>query len=304
MERKIKNITICIIFLSFLSCSKKNESIKLATYTYSTNNRIDNLKPLSQSLERILNKPVKIISYQDIFSFIKGIKSNNVDIGLINTLGYLSLSIDNNIMEPIAALKVREDAVDNYKSVLLTTNDSIHSIKTLKDNASSFSIMFVNKGSTSGNLIPRLLLSSIGIESPENQFKKVEYGNDHTKTINKLLLGETDICALGSNEYYKQIAKDSTILKRTKVLWISDEIQLGPVLLNKKFSDKQKEQIASLFLNLHKTDNSVLESIKKGWSEAKQADQFHSITDYYYNNLREVNGNKTDLTIILDKLQK
>lgn len=285
---------------SHVSCEKESESIKLATYTYSTNKRIENLKPLAQHLEEALNKKVEVISYPDVASFTKGIKSNKVDIGLINTLGYLSLSLDNEFMEPIAALKVRKDAVDNYKSVLLTNNDSIQSINSIKGDAANLSMMFVNKGSTSGNLIPRLLLGSVGIKSPEAQFKEVHYGGDHTLTITKLLDGVTDLCAVGSNEYYKQVAKDSFILKLTKVLWISEEIPLGPVLINKEFSVEDKKKISKLFLNLHDKNGDALEAIKKGWSEAKQADRFHQINDDYYDRFRTINNSNTNLPTLLE----
>ncbi len=302
MSKKIILIVLANV-ISFMSigCEKNHKSIKLATYTYSSNNRIENLRPLAYNLEKILKRKVEIISYPNVTSFIDGIKSKKVDIGLINTLGYLSL--DNSIMEPIAALKVRRNALDNYKSVLLTNNDSIKNINSLKGQVDSYSIMLVNEGSTSGNLMPRLFLSSLGIKTPESEFKKVLYGGDHTLTLNKLLIKEVDLCAIGSNEYFKRIAQDSITLQQTRVLWISEEIPLGPVLLNKKLSSKDKKNITELFLNLHKTNDYALKSLKKGWSEAKQTDRFHKITNDYYNNFRRVNGNNTDLSNILKKLQ-
>ncbi len=188
MNKRIITIIVTIITsLSHISCKKNHESVKLATYTYSTNNRIENLKALSQNLEKILNRPVEVISYPDVASFIKGIKSNEVDIALINTLGYLLLSQDNKHMQPIATLKVKRNAIDNYKTVLLTNTDSINDFNELKNKANDLTMMFVSKGSTSGNLVPRLLLSSIGIKSPENQFKNVTYGGNHTSTFKKLI---------------------------------------------------------------------------------------------------------------------
>ena len=81
---------------------------------------------------------------------------------------------------------------------------------------------------------------------------------------------------------------------------MSEEIPLGPVLLNNSLSESDKERITNLILNLHKDNLTALQSIKEGWSEAKQADKFYPITDSYYDNFRMVNGNNTDLSDILD----
>lgn len=309
MTMKINKNTILVLLTALISllqagCKNNIQPLRLATYTYSTNNRIDNLKPLSKELEGVLKRSVLIKSYPDVASFIEGIKSDEVDVGLINTLGYLLLSLDNKNMEPIATLKVEKNAIDNYKTVLLTNNDSINNLNVLRNNSNSLSIMFVAEGSTSGNLVPRLLLSSIGIKSPENQFREVKYGGNHTSTFSKLIEGKSDICAIGSNEYFKQIQADSTLLSSNKLLWISEEIPLGPVLLNNSLTKSDKENITDLFLNLHKDNFTALQSIKEGWSEAKQAERFYPIADSYYDNFRMVNGNTTDLSDILDLFVK
>jgi len=297
-------LLIVLIGLLHSGCDNNIQPLRLATYTYSTNNRINNLKPLSQELETLLKRPVHIKSYPDVASFIEGIKSNEVDVGLINTLGYLLLSLDNKNMEPVATLKIKKNAIDNYKTVLLTNNKSINDLNALKNNSDSLSIMFVTEGSTSGNLVPRLFLSSIGIKSPENQFKEVKYGGNHSSTFNKMIKRETDISAIGSNEYFKQIQADSTLLSSNKLLWISEEIPLGPVLVNNSLTESDKENITDLFLNLHKDNFTALQSIKEGWSEAKQAEKFHPIVDSYYDSFRMVNGNTTDLSDILDLFVK
>ncbi|MBS9460928.1 phosphate/phosphite/phosphonate ABC transporter substrate-binding protein [Flagellimonas sp. 389] len=285
-------------------CKKSTETLRVATYTYATNDRIDNLRPLSKKLEELLERPVETISYPDVTSFVKGIESNDVDVALINTLGYLELSLRTNTMEPIAALMVKKNAVDNYKTVLLTNNTGAKDLTVLKNDADSISIMFVNKESTSGNLVPRLLLSSIGIKSPEITFKEVKYGGNHSSTFNKLLKKETDVCAIGSNEYYKQIEDNTALLEQTKILWISEEIPLGPVLINSELSAREKKKITDLLLNLHEENPNALESIKKGWSEAKQADRFHPVTDSYYDDFRKINNNSTDLLDILELLKQ
>ena len=295
------HLTLLILFISllFFGCNPNNKPIRLATYTYATNDRVENLKLLSQELENRLQRSVETTSYPDVESFITGIKSNKVDIALINTLGYLILASDNEHMLPVANMHIKEDAIDNYKTVILTNNDRINDYSALTDEAEMLTMMFVKEGSTSGNLVPRLFLSTINIPSPESKFKEVKYGGNHTSTFEKLVNEEVDLCAIGSNEYYKQIQTDSTLEDRARLLWVSDEIPLGPVLINKRLSSEEKEIVSTLLINLHLENLDAFESIKAGWSEAKQADKFQLISDEYYNSFREVNGNRTHLNDIL-----
>ena len=310
MSIKLKSLSLSSLTTFILSVSSilllgcnPEKPLILATYTYSTNDRIENMRPLSEALKVDLNRQVLLKSFPDVASFIAGIKSNEVDIALINTLGYLQLALDNQHMIAVANLKIRENALDNYKTVLLTNQDTLD-VQNLNEYASQLSMMFVAEGSTSGNLVPRLFLSSIGISEPQSQFLNASYGGNHTSTFEKLLNGETDLCAIGSNEYFKQIDQDSTLAEKVKLLWTSEEIPLGPLLLNKQLSQSEQERITNLLMGLHESNSKTLESLKAGWSEAKQADQFQLITDSYYDSFREVNGNRTDLYKILDSFGK
>ncbi|MEO0571832.1 MAG: PhnD/SsuA/transferrin family substrate-binding protein [Bacteroidota bacterium] len=299
-------MTLLVVIFCFIKmgCKSQVEPLRIATYAYSNNDRINNLRPLSLELEKVLKRPVVISSYSDVLTFIEGMDADEVDIGLINTFGYLLLASENKNMVPVVTLRIKEGAIDNYKTVLLTTCDSITDLDFLRDNAEKYAMMFVAKGSTSGNLMPRLLLSSIDITSPETQFREVSYGGNHMTTLKSLIRGDSDLCAMGSNEYFKQIRADSSLVKSLNPLWISEEIPLGPVLLNDNISPSDKRIITEVFLNLHRTNPLAFDNLKKGWSEAGQAEKFQVISHGYYDAFRTINGNATDLNNILISFDK
>ena len=86
-------------------------------------------------------------------------------------------------------------------------------------------------------------------------------------------------------------------------MWVSDEIPLGPVLVNKGLAAEEREIISKLLLNLHTENLEAFEGIKAGWSEAKQADHFQLISDEYYDSFRAVNGSRTHLNEILEMFE-
>jgi phosphate/phosphite/phosphonate ABC transporter binding protein len=292
---------ILLVFLLFFSSYAFAQKVVLATYQYAENNRLENIKPLASFLSDSLGIEVAIKSYPTVHAFIEGIQNDEVDIALINTFGYLlfETSKQKSRMKPHAVLKVKDGAEDNYKTAFLARMDfPIDTITGLKRVASNFNLGLVAIGSTSGNLVPRLKMSSIGLETPEDMFKTVEYCGNHKNAVDLLLAGNIDICAVGSTEYFSAMA-DTSKSKQIKLLWLSSEIPLGPVLLHERLSDPLKEKIVTYLLNLDKTSNNTLEAIKAGWSEAKQAEEFIRIDRHYYDPFRGQFSNKMAMERIL-----
>lgn len=292
---------LLLIFVLFFFSDTFAQKIVLATYQYSDNNRLENIKPLAQFLSDSLGLNVEVKSYPTVHTFIEGIQRNEVDIALINTFGYLLLETAKlkYRMKPCAVLKVKDGAEDNYKTAILAGKDfPVDTITNLKTVASKFSLGLVSIGSTSGNLVPRLKLSSIGIETPENIFKSVEYCNNHKNTIDLLLSGKINICAAGSTEYFNAMA-DTSKSKHIKLLWLSSEIPLGPVLLHKRLANPLKEKIITHLLNLYKNSPATLEAIKSGWSEAKQAEKYIKVNRHYYDPFKDQFSNKKAMEKIL-----
>src|SRR5690606_35900401 len=155
--------------------------------------------------------------------------------------------------------------------------------------------------STSGNLVPRMYLNSLGLNDPEKQFKKTAYGKTHAQTFQQVAKGEVDVAAFGSNEYRKAIAADSMLRGQVNVLWESEEIALGPVLLKKSLPGGLKKKITKELLALHKRRPVALESIKKGWSEAAHSERFIRVNDRHYDAFRNLMGDREALRFLLER---
>lgn len=291
--------------LTLSGCSTKQKPLVLATYTYADNNRLANLSPLSDYLEETLDFSIETKSFPDVNSLIMAIKKEEVDIAFINTFGYLLLALDNKTTIPAVALNVKNEATDNYKTVLLTRkNSELRTLDVLARDTKEFKLSLVNVGSTSGNLVPRLLLSSIGINDPESRFSQVLYAGDHTKSFQKLVDGEVDLAAVGSSEYFKQMENNPNLKDVLHPLWTSDEIPLGPVLLSNKFDTEEKNRITKLLLDLNEIRPDLIEGIKGGWSEAKQSERFIPVDDSYYDSFRKFQGKEADLMQILGRFSQ
>lgn len=276
--------------------------IRVATYQYADNNRIANIQPFAQYLQSGYGIETQVKSYPTVHAFIDAIRNDEVDIALINTFGYFLLQAAEKPypMHPLLTLAVSEDAKDNYKTAFLSSPSSaIKSLKDVKKAAANTRLALVAKGSTSGNMLPRLAFSYAGIRDAEQSFSKVMYAGTHARAIDAILNGEADLATMGLTEYQRYLARDSSYNSALRLVWVSPEIPLGPVLFNNKLTQEQRNIITKAFFDLNEKKPEVLASIKSGWSEAKQATKYIAITDAFYDPFRKVLGNQKDLERIL-----
>lgn len=292
---------ILTLVITLFHLAGKPQTITLATYQYADNNRISNIEPLARHLEKECGITVVVKSYPTVHAFIRAIQNNEADIALINTFGYLLLEASGKEynMKPSFALEVRKGAKDNYKTAIVAAKKiEADTITELKSIASSLRLMLVNIGSTSGNLVPRLALNAAGIDTPEQQFASVAYGKTHRATLDSVLLGKADVCAVGSSEYFSLLTNSSKA-GNIKLLWLSPEIPLGPVLVHNRLKPGLQHAIRSVFKNLHSGNPTALDAVKDGWSEAAQAEKFVEIDGDHYQRFAEAFGTRASMQRIL-----
>lgn len=292
----------CFVFLfTVITISAKAQRLVMATYQYADNNRIANIQPLADHIAAKTGQTVEVKSYPTVHLFMEAIQNNEVDIALINSFGYFMLeaSPKKYAMKPYAVLRINEHAKDNYKTAILI--DARFKPDTLKDIrylAPKLRLMLVSPGSTSGNLVPRLAFNSVGLSNPETDFQQVSYGKNHKAAIDSVIQGKADIAAVGSTEYFN-LLKDSSRAKHVKLLWLSLEIPLGPLLINERVPVLLRQSIIAVLLELHKDNLPALEAVKKGWSEAAHADQFIRLPRNYYKPFQKQTGDKKTMAKII-----
>ncbi|WP_128547047.1 phosphate/phosphite/phosphonate ABC transporter substrate-binding protein [Larkinella soli] len=282
-------LLVCLFTVSFAASFAQPRPLTLATYTYADNNRLGNIGPLAEVLSRKLGIPVRTRSYENVKQFIAGLEAGEVDIALISTFGYLLLiNRGNSPYTPAAALEVPEGVRDNYKSAIVVhASLPIRQLSDLKAHAADYRMTFVSETSTSGNLIPRAFLSANGLTEPERQFLQVTYSKTHAEGLTALLDRRTDLAAFGSEEYHKALRHDPGLTHQVRLLWESEEIPLGPVLLKNSLDSAQRQKITHALLALHRKHSDALESLRAGWSEARQAEKFRPVDRAFYESYRQ-----------------
>lgn len=277
------------------------QPLVIATYQYADNPRIKNLEPFANHFAEANGVKTVVKSYPTVYALLEAMKKNEVDVVFINTFGYLLSREITDGYEMSATLFVRKETAAAYRSVIVTPK--VNHTPTLKyavERASDNYLVLVSAGSTSGNLIPRLKLASMLPDDPEKFFVEVQYAERHDAALRLALEEKFAIASCGIDEYYK-LGADTA---KFDLLWKSQPIPLGPVVVRKGLSENVKSSFQNVFLELREQNPEALEAIKSGWTEAKDAEYFTVVDDAYYNSIIELAGDKQKAMRIIKKFAR
>lgn len=296
----MQKIWICFFFY-FLNGSviAQKKDLVFATYTYSTNNRLASLTPLTEWLSKESGLNIRAVSYPTVQGLINAIVHDSIDFAMMNTSGYLVLQRNNpGMAKPMLNLTLGNDSSTLYGGCLIALKSfDIKSIDDLK-NRQGVSLALVNSSSTSGNLVPRLLLNETSIVSPEKQFN-VYYAGTHKKVVEDVLWGKANIGGCGCAEI------DSAKLnlqfdQKAIVIGHFSNIPLGPVVRSHTVSPELAEKISLLMKTLHHQQPAIFRNFCNGWTEFKEAKNFKPVTDSDYDLFRAMFGNNESLWKLIE----
>ena len=284
--------TSLFLFLLFLITEGNAQTFRLATYRYDTNNRIANLEPLANHIEKTIGIPVEIHSYQSVPEFITALQMGEVDLGFINTFGYLLLSASEKkhpMWAPVTWV-VPKGTRDVYKtSFIARTNSTIDWTK-LKDKSAEIRLALVAPGSTSGNLVPRLLLNNRTLSNPDQEFKSLQYAGTHKAAVEAVVNASADLAAMGQDAFQVFLQENPGFKSELREIVVSPEIPLGPALVNTRLPVALQEKLVACLLIVHQNNPQVIEQLRAGWTEARKATHFEKINPNHYQQLLEAFG--------------
>lgn len=262
------------------------------------------MEPLAAGIHARTGLETTVVSYPTVQQFITAIQQGEVELAFINTFGYLLLETGQVAypMQPSAAMVSRDSNARNYRSAFFVP--AVSPIKNWKDvlqHAAHSRLALVFSGSTSGNLVPRLGLTNLGIADADKIFQQVIYTGTHANALQSLLTGTADIAAMGSAEFEKLTPEQQA---RLRIIWESPDIPLGPALISTRLPAAARTILANELHTLHTTDSAAFNSLKMAWSESQTATLFIPVTNTYYDPFIERFGDKKQVFAILQQFAR
>ena len=175
--------------------------------------------------------------------------------------------------------------VATYQSCIITHPDSgITSIDDLKNNTSDITFSFVDPASTSGNLIPRGYLLSVGID-PDKDFKACMFAGGHDASGLAVKSRNVDAGAMYDIGYNRLIDSGAITPDEVIVIWKSDPIPKSPVAVRNDLDPELKKKIQQAFIDMPQKDPEAMKTFESKW---EKNEMYVAIDDSTYEYVRGI----------------
>ena len=233
-----------ILLLLLSSCQRSLTPLKLLVMPIDT---VENTKatyaPFISYLEESINRKVHLVTPSS-YAEVKEILLSDSTYDIVNLNGVLFSQYFDPQRYHIFAQET-SGGETSYNSVFITRlNSNINEIPDLKGSL----IAFNNKYSTSGALVPVMMLYKAGL------YPNIDYNyhflNSHLASAQSVISGDSDAAAVSWKTFKKFIIDKKINPSSLRIIGVSFPIPLDPWLLDKNLSDELKYQISSAFYEL------------------------------------------------------
>jgi len=235
---------------------------------------LNKYQPLLDIISKEIGRKVILVQTSSYSKMNEAFLKKNVDMGILNSFSYVQIA-DKAGLVPLARRVIKGRG--SYRSyIIVRNNEDINKYADIKGKIFAFS----DPNSTTGYLLPKIMLAKNGIDHKEDLNKTLFIGK-HDSTIYAVLNKTADAGAIAS---YIFDAADVKIKARIKILGKSEPIPLGPMVIRQDLGKELAEKIKKTMLGLYQN--------KKGMNVLKSAklNRFEQASDKDYDIVREMAG--------------
>ncbi len=208
-------------------------------------------KPVTDRMAKLTGKKISFFMPTSYASVVEGMLSGFVHVGVLGPYTYVIANGKDPNIEVFATYAKKaghlQEEGPGYRGVLISKKGSKFStIESLK----GATVGLTDPGSTSGNLMPRVVFSEVIGSDLEDYFGKVAYTGSHELSTVAVMQGKVDAAFVASHRFDNVVAKGEASLDGVNVLWKSDPIPQDPFVYRNSLCKEIKEHIAETFLGL------------------------------------------------------
>jgi phosphonate transport system substrate-binding protein len=244
--------------------------------------------------EKSLGMEVEYFYATDYTAVIEAIRAKKAHVAYMSPFSYI-LGSQTHDITPIVTMG--EDGKPHlYHSIIFTNyKTNLNSMADVKARSKSLTLCFADPASTSGHLIPRAYLVTMGL-NPDSSFKETIFAGSHPASILSVASGKVDV-GCSTKEYGIDLLLRRGVLKggQVKVLWQSDPIVSSPIVVRNDLNKDLAKKIQALFLNMSKDDPDAFKAYVKLYYTHPEKLSYMPVQDSMYNGLRKIAKGIKDL---------
>ena len=212
---------------------------------------LDLYRPLLEKLKKNTGKSIEFYMPTSYASVAEALIGGFVDVAVLGPYGYITAKKQDPSITVFATYAKKKGYMQNegpgYQSVLISKKGSkFTDQKSLK----GATVGHADPGSTSGDLIPRVVWAPSMNTDADKFWKRIVYTGGHDLTTLAVHSGKIDAGFVASHRFDNVVAKGQVKLEDFNILWRSPSVPQDPFVYSGKLCDPIKKAIASTFLNL------------------------------------------------------
>ena len=245
------------------------------------------IEKVRQYLEKKLDMKVEVLKSSDYTSVVEALLTKKVHLAYISPFSYV-LATQKQKLEPLVAPGMNGKPV-NYRSIIFTNpGTGVKSMDDVKARAKSLTLCFGDPASTSGHLVPRAYLKSIGLD-PKTAFKETMFAGSHMASVMAVKGGKVDVGCSFEYNYEKMIRQKMINPEDLIILWKSDPIVEGPIVMRPDINTQFTERVREAYLNMPTEAPAVFKAYISMFDPARaDSIRYIKVDDSVYNGLRKI----------------
>jgi phosphonate transport system substrate-binding protein len=234
-------------------------------------------KPLFEYLSKKLGVTIesKILPrYGNIVNNFKGLGLDGAFFGSFTA----AMAIKQLGVVPLATPQHINGSSTYYGLVFVKKGSGIRTAKDLRNKR----MVFVDRATTAGYLLPLAYFKSIGINDYKKWFKEYYFSGTHEGAVNDVLNGSADIGAAKNTVLYRMAEQDERVLKGLEILATSPLVPANGLAVRRDFPENLKTALKQELLNIHQNAEGrfVLESLQANKFIETSAKDYLPVLDY------------------------
>ncbi|MEM7022088.1 MAG: phosphate/phosphite/phosphonate ABC transporter substrate-binding protein [Pseudomonadota bacterium] len=226
---------------------------------------------LDRVLEREMGVPVQLYTSANYDGVMGGLLAGELDAAALGAGGYAGVYLRNpDAIEPLVTVKQVDGSLGYYSVLFVRADSPYESIDDLRGR----SIMFTDRNSTSGYLVPRRELNDSGY--PLRHFGAYGFSGSHPSAVRSVLEGQFDAGVTwtsGIGDYdkghsrgnlHRMVRRGDLDMSDLRILWTSKLIPEGPVVVRQSLPQEAKDIYKRVLIELPEKDRSCFEAIAGG----------------------------------------
>jgi len=240
--------------------------------------------PAKQHLEKELGVRIEEFKATDYTAVVEAMRAKKIDVAFFGPFSYV-LAAKRANARAIVGGSIGDGRLATYHSILVTHRESgLRNMDDVKDRAKKLTVSFVDPASTSGHLIPRGHLESIGIRV-DKDFKEIIFAGGHDAAILAVKARKVDIGATWEKPYKDAQDKGLITPEDVFVIWKSEGIPRSPIAVRGDLDESFVQRIQRAFLDMPQKAPEAFKQFEGRWDKNKS---YVPVTDKDYDYIRQV----------------